>query len=157
MKLEKRVILALTEKGKTLALAESCTGGAVASRLVSVPGASRVFLGGIVSYTDAVKHVALGVREETLAKNTAVSAPVAREMAEGARDRLSSDLAVSVTGLAGPGGGTEEIPVGRVFIGLATEEGSDALCLALRGGRRRIRRKAADMALFLILSALNSH
>ncbi|MBR7094679.1 MAG: CinA family protein [Clostridia bacterium] len=157
MKLEKRVILALAEKGKTLALAESCTGGAVASRLVSVPGASRVFLGGIVSYTDAVKHVALGVREETLAKNTAVSAPVAREMAEGARNRLSSDLAVSVTGLAGPGGGTEEIPVGRVFIGLATEEGSDALCLTLKGSRRRIRRKAADMALFLILSALNSH
>ncbi len=157
MKLEKRVILALAEQNKTLALAESCTGGAVASRLVSVPGASRVFLGGVVSYTNAVKHSALGVSEETLARHTAVSAPVAREMAEGARTRLSSDIAVSVTGLAGPGGGTEEIPVGRVFLGIATGEGSDVRKLTLSGNRRRIRRQAVKEALSLILSAANSN
>ncbi|MBQ2719624.1 MAG: nicotinamide-nucleotide amidohydrolase family protein [Clostridia bacterium] len=157
MKLEKRVILALTEKNLTLALAESCTGGAIASALVSVPGASRVFLGGVVSYTNAVKQAALGVSAETLARHTAVSAPVAREMAEGARARLLSDIAVSVTGLAGPGGGTAEIPVGRVFLGLATREGSEVRCLTLSGSRRAIRRAAVREALSLILSSVNSN
>jgi nicotinamide-nucleotide amidase len=117
--LETVVVRTLTARKQTLALAESCTGGAIADRITNVPGASAVFLAGLVTYHNEAKKKFLGVREETLAANGAVSEPVAREMAEGARKSTAADFALSVTGIAGPGGGMEAKPVGTVFIGLA--------------------------------------
>ena len=154
MKPEKKLAVALKDAGVTLALAESCTGGAVADRLVALPGISEVFRGGVVAYTDEVKREVLGVSPETLEEHTAVSEAVAREMAEGALRLFSSDLAVSVTGIAGPGGATPCTPVGRVLIGLATAEGSRAFGFHFRGGRQAVRRKAVRWALDLALSEI---
>lgn len=114
----------LTEKGKTLALAESCTGGYIANRITNVPGASAVFLGGVVTYSNQAKRRFLGVKAETLAEFGAVSEPVAREMAEGARREHGADFALAVTGIAGPSGGTAEKPLGTVFIGMSWEGGA---------------------------------
>jgi nicotinamide-nucleotide amidase len=107
-----------------LALAESCTGGCIAHRVTNVPGASAVFPGGFVTYSNELKQKYLGVRAETLAVHGAVSEAVAREMTEGARQQTGADFALAVTGIAGPGGGTKEKPVGTVFIGLAGEFGT---------------------------------
>jgi nicotinamide-nucleotide amidase len=117
--LESVIVRLLTESSRTLALAESCTGGFIANRITNVPGASAVFLAGLVTYANEAKQNFLGVKPETLAAHGAVSEPVAREMAEGARQRTGADFAISVTGIAGPGGGTPEKPVGTVFIALA--------------------------------------
>jgi nicotinamide-nucleotide amidase len=117
--LEEAVIRMLTNRNETLAVAESCTGGCIANRLTNVPGASAVLLAGLVTYSNAAKQKFLGVNSETLAQHGAVSEPVAREMAEGARCEAGSDYALSVTGIAGPSGGTPDKPVGTVFIGLA--------------------------------------
>ena len=113
------VVRLLAERKETLALAESCTGGYVASRITDVPGASTVLLGGFVTYSNEVKQEFLGVRAETLAEHGAVSEATAREMAEGACARLGADYALAITGIAGPSGGTEAKPVGTVFIALA--------------------------------------
>jgi nicotinamide-nucleotide amidase len=121
--IEDVVVRLLTEKQQTLALAESCTGGDLAHRVTNVPGASAVFLGGVVSYANDVKEIFLGVRTETIRQHGAVSGAVAREMAVGAREKFGSDFALAVTGIAGPGGGSEEKPVGTVFIALATAAG----------------------------------
>ena len=153
MKPEQDLFTALKNTHLTLSLAESCTGGLVSARLVSLPGISDFFLGGIVSYTNSVKKSLLSVQEETLEKYTAVSAEVAREMADGVRLATGSDIGVSVTGLAGPGGGTEEIPVGRVYIGVSTPDGCRALAFLFRGGRQVIRCRAADAALNLACAA----
>ncbi len=117
--LEEVVLHLLAARGQTLALAESCTGGLLAHRLTNVPGASAILLAGIVSYSNEAKRQFLGVAPETLAQYGAVSEPVARAMAEGARGRTGADYALAITGIAGPGGGTPEKPVGTVFIGLA--------------------------------------
>jgi nicotinamide-nucleotide amidase len=117
--LEGVVIRLLTERKQTLALAESCTGGYISHRLTNIPGASAVFLNGALTYSNEAKQLFLGVLEQTLAKHGAVSEPVAREMAEGVRLRTRSDFGLAVTGIAGPGGGTAEKPVGTVFIALA--------------------------------------
>jgi nicotinamide-nucleotide amidase len=122
--METVVVRLLTERKKTLAMAESCTGGCIAHRVTNVPGASAVFPGGWVVYSNKSKRKFLGVRAETLAAHGAVSEAVAREMAEGARLQLGADFAIAVTGIAGPGGGTKEKPVGTVFIGLAGEFGT---------------------------------
>src|SRR3982751_218449 len=103
----------------TVATAESCTGGLVAAAITAVPGSSGYFLGGIVSYADAAKAELLGVADAVLQAHGAVSAQAARAMASGARDRLHSDLAVSITGIAGPDGGSDEKPVGLTYLGLA--------------------------------------
>ena len=113
------VIALLRERRQTLALTESCTGGYLANQLTNVPGASAVFLAGLVTYSNQAKQVLLGVPGEILKEHGAVSEPVARLMAEGAKGRLNSDYALSVTGIAGPGGGTPDKPVGTVFIALA--------------------------------------
>ena len=122
--LETVIVRLLTKRKETLAVAESCTGGCIANRLTNVPGASAVLLAGLVTYSNAAKQKFLGVRADTLARHGAVSEPVAREMAEGARQQTQSDYALSVTGIAGPSGGTPEKPVGTVFIGLAGPTGT---------------------------------
>ncbi len=122
--LESVVVQLLTERKQTLALAESCTGGGLANRVTNVPGASAVFLGGFVTYSNAMKEKFLGVRAETLAAHGAVSEAVAREMAEGARWQTGADYALSVTGIAGPTGGTPDKPAGTVFIALAAADGT---------------------------------
>jgi nicotinamide-nucleotide amidase len=121
--IEQVVVRFLTQNQKTLALAESCTGGCVAQRLTNVPGASAVFLGGVVSYSNAAKEKFLGVQAKSLAAHGAVSEVAACEMAVGAREKFGADLAVAITGIAGPTGGTAEKPVGTVFIALASAAG----------------------------------
>jgi nicotinamide-nucleotide amidase len=121
--LETVIIQTLSARDQTLTIAESCTGGAIAHRLTNVPGASTVFSGGFVTYSNEAKEKLLGVRKETLEQHGAVSEAVAREMAEGARRVMQSDFAISVTGIAGPAGGTDEKPVGTVFIALASPRG----------------------------------
>ena len=118
------VVRLLTDRHETLAVAESCTGGCIAHRVTNVPGASAVFPGGYVTYSNELKRKCLGVRAETLAAHGAVSEAVAREMAEGARRETGADYALAVTGIAGPGGGTTDKPVGTVFIALAGESGT---------------------------------
>jgi nicotinamide-nucleotide amidase len=122
--LETVIVRLLTERKATLALAESCTGGCIANRVTNVPGASAVLLAGLVTYRNAAKQKLLGVHIETLDLHGAVSKPVAREMAEGARQQTQADYALSVTGIAGPSGGTPEKPIGTVFIGLAAPSGT---------------------------------
>ena len=124
--LETVIVSMLTERKATLALAESCTGGCIANRVTNVPGASAVLLAGLVTYSNAAKQKFLGVQAETLARHGAVSKPVAREMAEGARKQIQADYALSVTGIAGPSGGTPKKPIGTVFIGLAAPSGTVA-------------------------------
>ncbi|MGA2248133.1 MAG: competence/damage-inducible protein A [Verrucomicrobiota bacterium] len=121
--IEAVVVRLLTAQGKSLALAESCTGGNLAHRVTNVPGASAVFFGGVTSYANSAKENLLGVRPETLEQHGAVSEAVAREMAAGAREKFRSDFALAVTGIAGPAGGTPEKPAGTVFIALAAADG----------------------------------
>jgi nicotinamide-nucleotide amidase len=125
--LEAVVVRLLTERKQTLALAESCTGGGIANRITNVPGSSAVLLASLVTYANAAKQKFVGVRAETLAAHGAVSEAVAREMAEGARRETGADYALAVTGIAGPGGGSEAKPVGTVFIGFASASESFAL------------------------------
>lgn len=122
--LEAVIVRRLTERKQTLTLAESCTGGYIANRITNIPGASAVLLAGLVTYANAAKQKLLGVRAETLAAHGAVSEAVVREMAEGARRETGADFAIAVTGIAGPGGGTTEKPVGTVFIALASARGT---------------------------------
>jgi len=122
--IEQVVVRQLAGKKLTLALAESCTGGAIADRVTNVPGASAVFLGGVVSYANSAKEQLLGVPVETLRQHGAVSEAVAREMAAGAREKFGADFALAVTGIAGPGGGTAEKPAGTVFLALAGASGT---------------------------------
>ena len=123
-RLESNLVLMLTERKQTLALAESCTGGFMANRLTNVPGASAVFLGGMVTYSNAAKEMFLGVGAATLRQHGAVSEATAKEMAEGARAKWGADYALSATGIAGPSGAVEGKPVGTVFIGLASRSGT---------------------------------
>ena len=144
------VVDLLRERGLTLATAESCTGGLVATRITDVPGSSDVFLGSVVAYADSVKRDRLGVPEEVLATHGAVSAETAAAMAAGARAALGADIAVSVTGVAGPGGGTEEKPVGLVYLHAAGPAGELARRLDFPGDRETIRLRAAVAALHLV-------
>ena len=132
----------LRARGLTCATAESCTGGGVGSAITAVPGSSDVFLGGVVSYSNDVKHRVLGVDGETLAAHGAVSAETAAQMAEGARGLLRADLAVSITGIAGPGGGSDEKPVGLVWFGLASASGVRTEKCLFAGDRAAVRASA---------------
>jgi nicotinamide-nucleotide amidase len=137
-------------QGLTLATAESCTGGLVGARLTEIAGASDVYLGGVIAYSDVVKVDELGVSAQTLAQHGAVSAETAAEMAQGARAKLGADTAVAVTGIAGPGGGSAEKPVGLVFIHVASSFGEDALRVTLPGDREAIRARATSLSLHLL-------
>lgn len=139
-------------EGKTLVTAESCTGGGIGAALTAIPGSSAVYKGGIISYTNWVKHNLLGVDENLLETLGAVSAPVAQAMAVGARNALKADAAVSVTGLAGPGGDEYGNPVGRVYIGYADEKIATAVEFTFSGDRDAVRRQAVEEALKLVLS-----
>ncbi len=144
------VLELLRTGGLTLATAESCTGGLVAARLTDVPGSSDTFIGAIVAYSDEVKSEQLGVPEDILAAHGAVSPEVAAAMARGARDRLGSDVAVAVTGVAGPDGGTEAKPVGLVFLHASGPMGEHSLRLDFPGDRETIRGRAAVAALHVV-------
>jgi nicotinamide-nucleotide amidase len=144
------VVDLLRDRGLTLGTAESCTGGLVAARITDVPGSSDVFLGSIVSYADSVKRDRLGVPDDVLAAHGAVSSETAEAMAAGARAALGVDVAVSVTGIAGPGGGTEEKPVGLVYLHAVGPDGELSRRLDFPGDRETIRLRAAVAALHLV-------
>ncbi len=145
----KEVLSALA--GKTLATAESCTGGGIGEAITAVPGASDVYKGGIVSYCNEIKQDLLAVPAEMLRRYGAVSAPVAQAMALGARKMLCADVAVSVTGLAGPSGDEFGNPVGTVFIGYADERVCLSRKFLFEGDRQQVRQQAICKALELIL------
>ncbi len=146
------------EDGLSLAVAESCTGGMVGQRLSAIPGSSDVFLGGVIAYHNAVKRDMLDVPEELLQAEAegAVSEPVARAMAEGAARRLGADLAIAITGIAGPDGGTENKPVGTVWHGFYTRGTTITKHRVYPGGRRGIRTRATVWALFEMLRLLRA-
>lgn len=143
----------LKAQGLTCATAESCTGGGVGQAITAVPGSSAVFLGGVISYANAVKQNVLGVPPAVLETVGAVSADCAAAMAVGARRLLGADLAVSVTGIAGPDGGSAEKPVGLVWFGLATARGVRTERAIFRGDRAGIRAHAAVHALGMLAVA----
>jgi nicotinamide-nucleotide amidase len=137
----------LDEEGKSIAVAESCTGGLLAQRITGVPGASAYFRGGVVAYANEAKVSQLGVPQALLGEHGAVSEPVALAMARGVRERFGADFGVSTTGIAGPTGGSEEKPVGTVFIGVATAEGAQARDFFFPFERERHRMVTAQAAL----------
>jgi nicotinamide-nucleotide amidase len=140
----------LISRGLTVATAESCTGGLIAKELTDVPGISASFIGGVVCYANEAKHELVGVSEETLGEHGAVSEEVAAALAGGVRKRTGADVAVSTTGIAGPAGGTEEKPVGLVYIALASGEGVDVKRCMFHGSRDRIRTRATLTALDML-------
>jgi nicotinamide-nucleotide amidase len=140
----------LRRLGRTLAVAESCTAGLLGALLTDDPGASDFFLGGVIAYSDDVKRAELGVDVDLLRHDGAVSEGAARLMAEGARRRFGSDYALALTGIAGPGGGSDQKPVGLVWIALAGESGTQVLRRQFHGGRTRVRQWAATAALDLL-------
>jgi len=145
----------MTKNKLTISVAESCTGGALASRLTSLPGASNYFILGTVTYTDDMKSVILNVGVGTLVRYSAVSHETAREMAAGVRRISGSDIGISTTGYAGPDGGVENDPVGTVYIGLAVGNTVDSTRLSLEGHRKEIIRAACQSALRIIHETLS--
>lgn len=145
--LEEAVLSLLREQGATLAVAESCTGGLLGARLTSVAGSSDVFMGGAITYTNEMKVLLLGVESDTLERHGAVSPETAEEMARGAKERFGSDYAISITGIAGPGGGTDEKPVGLVYIGVAGPQEVRVIERKFRGLRESIRTRSTQAAL----------
>jgi len=141
------------ERGLTVATAESCTGGLVVDVITDVPGSSGYLLGGVIAYADKVKEDQLGVPAELIAAHGAVSVHVARAMAVGARERLGADLAVAVTGIAGPHGGTPAKPVGLTYVAVAGPAGIEVRRFAWTGDRAANKRDSARAALELLLSA----
>ena len=153
--LAERVVTAMQAKGMTCATAESCTGGGVGSAITSVAGSSAIFLGGVISYSNEVKVNVLGVSQESLARVGAVSSEVAAQMASGAKRVIGSDFAVSLTGIAGPGGGSAEKPVGLVWFGLASPNGVVTESHVFSGDRAQVRSAAVEHALKLLLCAVD--
>lgn len=154
MMLEEKIGLLLVEQGLTLATAESCTGGLVAHRITNVPGSSAYFVGGIVAYANEAKESLLGVQTETLATHGAVSEEVAREMARGARQRLGADVAVAITGIAGPSGGTPDKPVGLTYVALSAPAVELVERHVWTQGRQGNKQASAEAALRLVAGYL---
>jgi len=156
--LEDAAAALLAERHATVAVAESCTGGLVAAKLVNVPGMSDHFVEGVVAYANASKVRTLGVDEALIARHGAVSEAVARAMAEGVRARAAADVALGVTGIAGPGGGTPDKPVGTVWMAVADSAGTDAARRLFMGDRAQIRQRAAYAALNMLrLRLMEAH
>lgn len=151
---EERLGDLLGQTGETVATAESCSGGLIAHRITNVSGSSRYFLGGVVSYSNAAKMSLLDVDEKTLEEHGAVSDAVAREMAEGARRQFSSSYGLGVTGIAGPTGGTEDKPVGLVYIAVATPSATRIEACTFTGGREEVKRQTAEYALTMLLESI---
>lgn len=144
----------LREKGLTVSAAESCTGGNIAHRLTEIAGSSDVFNGGVVSYSNEVKHKVLGVSEQDLKKYGAVSEPVVRQMAQGACRVLGTECSMATSGIAGPGGGTPDKPVGTVWIAVRTPSGTVSKCHRFAGNRERVIHRATITAMLMLLSEL---
>ena len=143
----------LKARGLTCATAESCTGGGVGSAITAVPGSSAVFMGGVISYANEVKRDVLGVSDHNLQTVGAVSPEVAAQMADGVRRLLKTDLAVSLTGIAGPDGGSAEKPVGLVWFGLSTKDGTRTEKVIFSGDRAQVRAQAVVHALGMLTIA----
>jgi PncC family amidohydrolase len=143
----------LTKAGRRMAVAESCTGGGLGAAITDRAGSSAYFLGGVVAYDNRIKRDLLDVPDRDITRFGAVSLPVAQRMAAECRRRLGADLAVSITGIAGPGGGSPEKPVGLVYIGVATALAADAKEFHFAGDRAEVRRQAVETALRLSLEA----
>ena len=154
MKLSCEVISRL--KGQTLVTAESCTGGGIGAALTAIPGSSEVYKGGIISYTNEIKEKMLGVAPQLLVREGAVSEAVAKAMATGAREKLCADVAVSISGLAGPGGDEYGNPVGTVYIGYADERGVRSREYHFSGDRDAVRSQAVCAALEFILQEIDA-
>lgn len=152
--LEAAIVRRLMQAKKTLAVAESCSGGLMAHRITNTPGASDVFLGGVVAYANAVKAGLLGVPEDMLLREGAVSDAVAKAMAVGTRRLFGSDFSLSATGIAGPGGGTPDKPVGLVYIGAARADEIRVRRCCFSGDRESIKEQTADTALNMLLEWL---
>ncbi|MEG0900609.1 MAG: CinA family protein [Clostridia bacterium] len=145
------VVRVFAARGLTLGTAESLTGGMIAAAVAAVSGASSVLMGGVVSYDPRVKHELLGVEQAVIDTVGVVSEPCARQMAEGARRVLKTSVALSATGVAGPTGGTEELPVGTVFLGVASAAGTRVQRCAFIGDRQSVREQSAQRALEMAL------
>lgn len=156
LKVEEEIGRLLADRGITLGLAESCTGGLIASRITSVPGSSAYFTGCVVAYDNRVKEKLLAVPGGELARYGAVSGEVARSMAGGAKRVLMTDISLAVTGIAGPGGGTPEKPAGLVYVALDAPGAVVTKELHLRGDRDQIRSAIAQTALEMLLQYLSS-
>ncbi len=154
MSLEEAVVKELKAQGMTLTTAESCTGGAISSKIVNIPGASDVLMQGLVTYSNSAKMRYLGVKEETLEKYGAVSRETAWEMALGGWKETGTDACISVTGIAGPGGGTEEKPVGLVYIGCCLKGEVKVMGYRFMGDRKKIRQQSVTAALNLLLNCV---
>lgn len=154
-RLADEIVELLRQRGQSLATAESCTGGLIAGAITAIPGSSQMFFGGYVTYANEAKVRMLGVGTATLDRHGAVSEQTVREMAEGARTAAGTDWAISVSGVAGPGGGSQEKPVGLVYFGLARAEGTTHRRVEFGDvGRSRVRQKAVGTALSMVLAAL---
>ncbi len=145
--MKRTLVSLLSDKGLTLSVAESCTGGLIGHLITNIPGSSSCFMGGIISYSNQAKCDLLGVREETIFKYGAVSSQTAEEMAEGVRKRFKTLLSLSVTGIAGPEGGSGEKPVGTVYMGLSDEKCSRSFRYLFHGSRGEIKQKTAEAAI----------
>ena len=155
--LETRIHNLLIQKHLTMASAESCTGGLIADRVTNIPGSSVYFLGGVVAYSYEAKADLLWVSWDTLNSRGAVSEEVVLEMAQGARKALKADIAVSVSGIAGPGGGTPEKPVGSTWVGLVTSEGAWARHFIWEGDRLQNKHQSSEAALQFVLDYLEGN
>lgn len=154
--MEEVIVEEAIAKGLTIGFAESCTGGLASSTITNVSGSSTIFLGGVVSYANSVKENIIHVKEETLKSFGAVSIETAKEMAAGVREALGVDIAISYTGIAGPGGGSTDKPVGTVCIGVATKSAVDATRFEFRGDRARLKNKFCQQGLILLLAAVRT-
>ncbi len=148
------LISVLKSKNLTISTAESCTGGLIGYKITEIPGASDVYLGGVISYSNDVKETVLGVSHETLVSFGAVSEETALEMVEGARFTFSSDVAIAVTGIAGPGGEVPGKPVGLVYISVLTPKGTVVEKNIFSGNREEVRNSAANRAMEIVLEEL---
>ncbi len=154
MTLEKKIGRILQERALTLGLAESCTGGLVASRITDIPGSSAYFMAGFVTYSNQAKTKFLSVPDKIIARHGAVSNIVAERMAKGVRAAAGVDIGLSITGIAGPAGGSPEKPVGTVFIALATRKEVFVRRFLFSGNRREVRKRSSEEALTMLLDYL---